>query len=119
MEAEEMAEAQEGKSRTRGRGLNRVELIGRLTKDPDVRATEEGQHITTIRLTTNEGSEPEYHDLVAFGKTAELAGEHLRKGRLLFVMGRLRTRTYEDHEGSKRQGTQIVVNRLLMLDGRG
>lgn len=105
--------------------VNKVILIGRLTADPDVRATASGTHITSLRLATNtyagredDGSRREfsdYHSLVVFGKTAEYAAEHLRRGRLLYVEGRSQTRSWETREGQRRYSTEVVVDTIQAL----
>ena len=108
--------------------VNKVILIGRLTADPDVRATVSGRHVTSLRLATNtyagkneDGSRREhtdFHSLVAFGKTAEFAAEHLRKGKLLYAEGRSQTRSWETSEGQRRYSTEVVVDTLQLLGPR-
>jgi single-strand DNA-binding protein len=108
--------------------VNKVILIGRLTADPDVRATASGAHVTNLRLATNtyagkeeDGTRREhtdFHSLVAFGKTAEFAAEHLRKGRLLYAEGRSRTRSWETNDGQRRYSTEVVVDSLQPLGPR-
>jgi len=105
--------------------INKVILIGRLTADPDVRATPSGTHITSLRLATStyggredDGSRREFtdfHSLIAFGKTAEYAAEHLRKGRLLYAEGRSQTRSWETRDGQRRYSTEVVVDTLQPL----
>jgi single-strand DNA-binding protein len=105
--------------------LNKVQLIGNLAADPEVKATPKGVYVANLRLATNtyagkdeEGNgkeETEFHNLVVFGKRAEFAGEHLRKGRLLYVEGRLRTRTWTDTAGLKHYKTEIVLAALELL----
>jgi single-strand DNA-binding protein len=104
--------------RSAGPGLNRVELIGRIAKDPDVRITPSGMHVAYFRLATNGFGPTEFHQCTAFGKTAEFLAEYLRTGRLVFIEGRLQTRTYDDQHGIRRWVTTIVVNRLQVLDQR-
>jgi single-strand DNA-binding protein len=108
--------------------INKVILIGRLTADPDVRATASGAHVTNLRLATNtyagkddEGGRREhadFHSLVAFGRTAEFAAEHLRKGRLLYAEGRSQTRSWETTDGQRRYSTEVVVDTIQILDSR-
>jgi single-strand DNA-binding protein len=108
--------------------VNKVILIGNLTGDPDVRATQSGMHVATMRLATNtyagrdeDGTRREYsefHQLVVFGKLAEVAAAYLRKGRLVFVEGRSQTRSWETSEGQKRYTTEIVVDTFQMLGPR-
>jgi single-strand DNA-binding protein len=105
--------------------INKVILIGRLTADPDVRATPSGTHVTSLRLATNtyggredDGSRREFtdfHSLIAFGKTAEYAAEHLRRGCLLYAEGRSQTRSWETRDGQRRYSTEVVVDTLQPL----
>jgi len=105
--------------------LNKVQLIGNLAADPEVKATPKGVYVANLRLATNtytgkdeDGNskeETEFHNLVVFGKRAEFAGEHLRKGRLLYAEGRLRTRTWTDTAGLKHYKTEIVLDALELL----
>ncbi len=113
-------EAPEQQLRSRGPALNRVELIGRVAKEADVRVTPSGMHVAYLRVATNglRDRDTEFHQLTAFGKTAEFAGEHLGKGRLVYVEGRLQTRDYRDRDGIRRWVTTIIVNRLQVLDQR-
>ena len=116
-EAEEPSESQ---SRSRGPALNRVELIGRIAKGPELRVTHTGMHLVYFRVATNGRDErdTEFHQCTAFGKTAEFIGEYLTTGRLVFLDGRLQTRAYDDPDGVRRWATTIVVNRLQVLDHR-
>ena len=105
--------------------VNRVTLIGNLAADPDVKATPKGVYVANMRLATNtyagkdeEGNskeETEFHHLVVFGKRAEFAGQYLRKGRLLYADGRLRTSTWVDSAGVKHYRTEVVVDALELL----
>jgi single-strand DNA-binding protein len=121
-EQAEPAEASEQQPRRRGTGpsLNRVELIGRIAREPDVRATHTGMHLAYFRVATNgrEDKDTEFHQCTAFGKTAEFIGDYLGLGRLVWVEGRLQTRQYDDSDGVRRWVTTIVVNRLQALDQR-
>ncbi len=114
---EAMPEAPE-QSRWRGPGLNRVELIGRIAKAPDLRVTPSGTHIAYFRVATNGAGETEFHQCTAFGRTAEFIGEYLRTGRLVFIEGRLQTQDLNDRERVRRWVTIIVVSRLQALDQR-
>ena len=108
--------------------VNKVMLVGRLTADPDIRALPSGTFLANMRMATNsyggkeeDGTRKEYtefHSLVAFGRLAEVAGELLRKGRLLYVEGRLRYRTWENSEGQKRYSTEIVIDNFQLIDSR-
>ena len=105
--------------------VNRVILVGRLTADPDIRATPGGLHVANLRLATNEyvGKEEdgsskehtEFHSLVLFGRNAEVAGSYLRKGRLVYADGRLRSRSWDGSDGQKHHVTEVVVDKLKML----
>lgn len=99
--------------------INRTILLGRLTHDPEVKITNEGLHIATARLATNsyagkddEGNakeHTEFHRLVMFGKQAENAGAILTRGRLVYIEGRLQTRSWDSQDGQKHYMTEVVV----------
>jgi single-strand DNA-binding protein len=110
----------EAQIRSRGFSLNEVRLIGRIAKEADVRVTPSGTYVAYLRVATNglRDSDTEFHQLTAFGKTAEFAGQYLGKGRLVYVEGRLQTRSYNDRDGVRRWVTTIVVNRLRALYSR-
>ena len=105
--------------------VNKVILIGRLTADPEVRATPTGVQVANVRVATNTyagkdeaGNRKEhtdFHSLVFFGRQAEVAGEYLRKGRLVYADGRLQTRTWDDAEGKRHWATEIVVDEFQMV----
>jgi single-strand DNA-binding protein len=116
----EPVEPSEAQSRSRGPALNRVELIGRIAKGPDVQVTHAGMHLSYFRVATNgrDEKDTEFPQCTAFGKTAEFIGEYLTTGRLVYVDGRLQTRAYDDPDGVRRWATTIVVNRLQVLDYR-
>jgi single-strand DNA-binding protein len=103
------------------RGLNKVQLIGHLGRDPEVRSTNTGLAVANATLATNDtrGKEEhvEWHRLVFFGKGAELARDYAHKGDRLYVEGRLQTREWEGKDGQKRQATEIVVDQILFLGG--
>lgn len=108
--------------------VNKVILVGRLTADPEVKATPTGVYIATMRLATNtyagkdeEGNskeQAEFHNLVVFGKSAEFAGQYLRKGRQIYAEGRLKTTSWEDSAGQKHFRTEIVLNALSALGSK-
>ncbi len=109
--------------------LNKVQLIGRLGKDPEMRFTGGGTAVTTFSIATNEydgkdesgqaKERTEWHDLVVYGKLAEICSKYLAKGRQVYVEGRLQTRKWEDKEsGQKRQKTEIVIRDMVMLGSR-
>jgi single-strand DNA-binding protein len=108
--------------------VNKAILIGRLGKDPEVRYTPDGTMVTNFNLATDEQwkdkngekvQKTEWHRIVAFGKLAEICGNYLVKGKLIFVEGRIQTRSWEDKEGVKRYTTEIVANNMQMLDSKG
>jgi single-strand DNA-binding protein len=98
--------------------LNQVLLYGNLTRDPELKALPSGQQVVSFGLATNrtftnkEGQkqeQTEFHNVVAFGRTAEVMGQYLKKGRPVFIQGRLQTRSWES-EGRKNYRTEIVVD---------
>ncbi|MEK7084371.1 MAG: single-stranded DNA-binding protein [Patescibacteria group bacterium] len=106
--------------------LNRATIIGRLTRDPEVRSTPSGRSVATIGMATNravtdqQGNKKEYveyHNCVLWGKLAEIAGQYLTKGRRAYMEGRLQTRDWVGTDGVKRYKTEIVVDNMIMLDG--
>ncbi len=111
------------------RGVNKVILIGNLGADPEVRYSASGTAMATVNLATAESwmdkqtnqwqERTEWHRLVMFARTAEVAGEYLRKGSQIYVEGRLQTRKWQDQNGADRYTTEIVVNEMQMLGGRG
>ena len=110
------------------RGVNRVMLIGNLGKDPDVQYLEGNIAVAKFPLATTETykdrtgklvSQTEWHTVVLWRGLAELAQKYLHKGSLIYVEGRLRTRSWEDKEGNKKFATEIVGDNLIMLDKRG
>ena len=109
------------------RSLNRVQLIGNLTRDVELRYTPQGTAVATIGLATNrswtDGSgqkqeETEFHRLVAWAKLAELCSQLLFKGRKVYVEGRLQTRKWQGQDGQERYTTEIVINDMIILDNR-
>ncbi|MFA6548108.1 MAG: single-stranded DNA-binding protein [Candidatus Magasanikbacteria bacterium] len=106
--------------------LNRVTLIGRLTRDPEVRSTPAGRSVATITVATGrtwtdqagqKQKESEFHNVVMWAKLADIAGQYLRKGARLYVEGRLKTRDWVGQDGVKRYRTEIVGDNMIMLDG--
>jgi single-strand DNA-binding protein len=107
--------------------MNRVILIGRLGRDPEVRYTNSGDAVANLSLATSETwkdkngerqERTEWHRIVVFRNRAEFAKEYLSKGRMLAIEGKLRTRDWEDKNGNKRYTTEILANTLTILDGR-
>lgn len=108
--------------------VNRVLLIGRLGADPEVRYTPDGTMIVNFRIATDETyknkqgekvSKTEWHRIVVFGRLAEICGNYLGKGRLVFIEGKLQTRTWDDKEGNKRSLTEILASNMQMLESKG
>jgi single-strand DNA-binding protein len=105
--------------------VNKVHLIGNLTADPEVRATASGLQVANIKVATNTyaghddaGNRKEhtdFHHLVVFGRQAEVAGEYLRKGRLIYAEGRLQTRSWDDAEGKRHWSTEVIVDSFQMV----
>jgi single-strand DNA-binding protein len=102
--------------------LNRVLLIGRLTKDPDLRFTPDGIPVATLRIAVNRrksregGEEADFFNVVAWRKLAELCAEYVGKGRLIAVDGRLRRRSWRTSEGQPRSDVEIVADSIQFLD---
>ncbi|MBJ7593531.1 MAG: single-stranded DNA-binding protein [Candidatus Dormibacteraeota bacterium] len=109
---------EESGRQSRGAAVNRVTLVGRLTSDPELHYTPSGTAVTQLRLATNEGEEPQFHNLSAWSKVAEFAGKYLRKGRLLYVEGRLHWSTWQAADGSSRRSCEVRVSNLQALDQR-
>lgn len=110
------------------RGVNKVMLIGRLGKDPELRYTTNGQPVANFTLATTEvrGSKDtekqeytEWHRIVAWGKLAEICGEYLSKGKMVYVEGSLRTRSWDDKQGNKRWTTEIISQTMQILSPAG
>lgn len=108
--------------------LNRATIIGNLTRDPELRSTPGGKAVATIGLATNrfwmdangqKQQQAEFHNVVLWGKLAEIASQYLKKGRKAYVEGRLQTREWTGQDGLKRTRTEIVAENLIMLDGKG
>ncbi len=109
------------------RSLNKVQLIGNLTRDPELRYTPTGAAVCTIGLATNrywttdageKKEETEFHRVVAWNKLAELCSQLLTKGRKIFVEGRLRTNTWQGKDGAQRSTTEVVIEDMIILDSR-
>jgi single-strand DNA-binding protein len=107
--------------------VNKAMLIGRLGKDPEVRYTPDGTMVTNFNLATDEQwkdkngekvQKTEWHRIVTFGKLAEICGNYLVKGKLIFVEGRIQTRSWEDKDGVKRFTTEIIASNMQMLDSK-
>jgi single-strand DNA-binding protein len=111
-----------------GKSLNRVQLIGNLGKDPEVKYTPSGTPVAKITIATNERfkdksgewqDRTEWHNVVLWQRLAEIAGEYLKKGGKVYIEGRLQTRSWDDKQtGQKKYATDIVANDLILLGGR-
>jgi single-strand DNA-binding protein len=108
--------------------VNKAILIGNLGRDPELRYTPSGKAVatfplaTTERWTTQEGQKNEsttWHNIVAWGRQAEVIKEYLAKGRQVYVEGRIVNRSYDDKEGNKRYVSEIVVQNFQFVGGRG
>lgn len=109
--------------------LNKVQLIGNLTRDPEARTTTGGQNVCTIGVATSRrwkdktSGEPkeqaEFHNVVAWGRLSDIVTQYLKKGSKVYVEGRLQTRSWEDQTGTKKYRTEIVAENIIMLDRAG
>ena len=109
------------------RGLNKVMLIGRLGRDPEMRFTPSGRPVTTFsigttrRWSTSDGerrSETEWFNVVAWGNLAEICNQHLARGQQVYIDGRLQTRSWEDNNGQRHFRTEVVANEMIILGHR-
>jgi len=106
--------------------INKVLLLGRLGKDPELRYAPSGTAIATFSIATNhrqksEGDwvdKTEWHNILTFGKLAEFAGEYLQKGKQVFIEGRLQTSTWEDQQGVKKYKTEIVASEIQLIGSK-
>jgi single-strand DNA-binding protein len=107
--------------------LNKVMLIGRLGKDPEIRYTPDGSPVANFSLATSETwndksgtrqERTEWHNIVAWNKLADLAKRYLAKGRQVYIEGRIRTREWDDKDGNKRRTTEIMANQMVLLGSR-
>ncbi len=109
------------------RSVNKVILVGNLTRDPELKQTTGGQSIVTFGMATNrewvtgdneKKSLAEYHNIAAWGPLAEICGKYLKKGKLVYIEGYLKTRSWDSPEGVKIFKTEIVATDMIMLDKR-
>ena len=109
------------------RGLNKVLIIGRVGRDPEMRYTPSGRPVTTFSVGTSRSwntadgerrTETEWFNVVVWSNLAEICKQYLCKDRLVYIEGRLQTRHWEDQEGHKRSATEIVANEMIMLEDR-
>ena len=109
--------------------VNKVILVGNLGRDPEMRALPSGQQVANFSLATsrrykdrdgNRKDETEWHNIVVYGKQAEIAGQYLTKGKMVFVEGRIQTRSWDDKESGKKQyKTEIICDNFQMLGSKG
>lgn len=109
------------------RSLNKVLLIGNVTKDPELRYTPNGAAVASFGLATNRSytkdsgqkiDEVEYHNLVAWKKLGEICAQYLKKGSKVYVEGRLNTRKWTTQDGQEKQKTEIIIDDMIMLSGK-
>jgi single-strand DNA-binding protein len=101
--------------RRRGPSLNRVSLIGRLTADPKLRYTPNGTAVASFRIANNGTYEVQFHDIIAWRGLAEIAAEHLTKGRLVYLSGRLHSRSWTGQDGLGRWALEIIADDIQFL----
>jgi single-strand DNA-binding protein len=110
------------------RSLNRVQLIGNLTRDPELRYTPQGTAVCSFGLATNRSwttetgekkEEAEFHRIVAWNKLAELCSQFLTKGKKVYLEGRLSTRNWNAQDGSQKTTTEIIISDMILIDGSG
>jgi len=113
--------------RGRSRGLNKVQIIGNLGRDPEMRFTQDGTPVTNFSVAVNDSwqgrdgeqrERTEWFRIVAWRRLAEITNEYLRQGSRVYVEGRLETREWQDREGNDRTTTELIARDLLMLGGR-
>lgn len=110
------------------KSLNKVQLIGNLTRDPEMRYTPQGTAVCTFGVATNRSwttdsgekkDEADFHNIVAWNKLAEICAQLLKKGRKVYVEGRLSTRSWQGQDGTQKQRTEIVISDMIILDKKG
>jgi len=108
--------------------LNRVTLIGNLTRDPEFKTTPNGKSVVSFAVATNyswmdanrqKQEKAEFHNIVAWGKLAEICNQYLKKGKKIYIDGRLQTRDWQGQDGVKRYRTEIIAENMIMLDRGG
>jgi single-strand DNA-binding protein len=107
--------------------VNRVILVGRIGRDPEIRHTQSGQTVASLSVATDESYKDkqgnkveavEWHNVTAWGKTADFIGSYLGKGRLVYIEGKLKTEKYTDKQGVEKYTTKIIAERVQGLDKR-
>ncbi len=108
--------------------LNKVMIIGNLTRDPEIRNTPSGQTVTSFSVATNfvwndqngqQQSKTEFHNVIAWRKLGEICGQYLSKGIKVYIEGRLQTNEWNAQDGSKKQRTEIVADNMIILSPKG
>lgn len=106
--------------------LNKVMIIGNVTQDPEVRTTPQGQNVCSFSVATNltwtdqsgqRQQRPEFHNIVAWRKLADICAQYLQKGKKIYIEGRLQTRNWQGQDGVKRYRTEIIADNMIMLSG--
>lgn len=106
--------------------LNRATILGRLTRDPELRTTPNGRSVASMTVATGrvwtdqsgaKQERTEFHNCVLWGKLAEIAGQYLSKGRRVYAEGRIETRDWTGQDGNKKYKTELIIDNLIMLDG--
>lgn len=107
--------------------VNKAIIVGRLGRDPEIRYTNSGTPVASFSVATDERwtgqdgskqSKTEWHNIVAWSRLAEICEQYLKKGKLVYIEGRLQTREWDDREGNKRRTTEIVANNMQMLGSK-
>lgn len=108
--------------------LNKAMIIGRLTRDPESRATPQGSNVASFSVATNfswkdqsgnKQDKTEYHNIVAWRKLADICTQYLKKGSKVYIEGRMQTRSWDDQQGQKKYRTEIIADNMIMLDSKG
>lgn len=108
--------------------INKAIIVGRLGRDPEIRYTSSGTPVANFSVATDEKwtgqdgtrqTKTEWHNIVAWSKLAEICEQYLRKGKLVYIEGRIQTREWDDRDGNKRRTTEIVASNMQMLGSKG
>lgn len=109
--------------------LNKVMFIGNIVNDPEMRSTSNGQNVTSFRVATNRrwknqstgeySEDSQFHNIVAWGKLAEICSQYMNKGMKVYIEGRLTHRSWDDNQGQKRYSTEVVAENAIMLTRKG
>jgi single-strand DNA-binding protein len=103
--------------------LNKAMIIGRLTRDPEMRSTPQGVNVTSFAVATNsrfgQKDQVEYHNIVAWRKLGEIANQYLKKGSQVYIEGRIQSRSWQGNDGQQKNRTEIVADNMIMLGSAG